>query len=369
MSKDRVDRYDGDLIFSTSNPIIIKGIQGGNPISYERPKTNKTNINKDVLFESDVLAMGNKIGYITNISSTFHSMKSDFEKGSLERNELEKRLKLLRMYQGQEIDSGKGAIKKPIPQHWTKWQRIDNDLSEEDKDAIRFENSIIADKRPKFMIYLYSNYIYDYKRRVFEREYWSRQFGCGWEEIKTKKNISKEETDGVDWYRRRFPYIENNSVMNIVEKTCSNKIRENQIKLKAEDFDYSRFIKDKTRNVDWVEKFYKTYKYLKSSRSYSENASENVKQAAKIIRDEIFKEVSADIDYILDCVLLYFYETKKTKETEFIWKCFGKDLIYRLVEMYDEYVLPVKSNSGDFCYLWEKYELRKIPLVKNEENC
>jgi hypothetical protein len=95
---------DGDILYSTSNPIIIKGVRGGLPISYDKPKADKVLINKQSIFESDGFSFSSKIGYITNVSSTFHCMIKDFPEDSVENKELQNRLKILRCLQGSEID-------------------------------------------------------------------------------------------------------------------------------------------------------------------------------------------------------------------------------------------------------------------------
>jgi len=369
MSKDRVKRFDGDIIFSTSDSIVIKGIQGGNPISYDKPKAKKFLISNQSLFESDGFSFGSKIGFITNISSTFHAMLSDFETDSPEYMEIKKRLKLLRMYQGFEIDSAKlGGYKKPIPATWTKWQKTEDDMSDDEKARIKFDNSLLADKRPTFFRHLYSHYQANYRKKHLEREFWARQYNKSFEELSNTHGLSKDEEEGVDYYNRRFPYIENNSVMAIVERYCYNEIKENQVKLKKEKFDYNLILKKRQSNFLWVDEYYKLYKYLRSiSKFDSEEFSPNT-NVEKVVRERVFEEVSSDIDYILDCVVLYFYEYRKLRETDFVWNVFGKDLIYRLLESKEYYEIPKRDDeTPEYEYLWSGYTLEQVPLEKNEE--
>ena len=46
------------------------------------------------LYKVDMLGYDSKIGYITNLGTTFYEMQSQYPKGSKEYEELEKRLKL-----------------------------------------------------------------------------------------------------------------------------------------------------------------------------------------------------------------------------------------------------------------------------------
>lgn len=366
--KNKVKRFDGDLVFSTPNNIIINGLRGGNPISYSRNKFAKKEITDDGLLEGDLFGFSSKIGFITNVSSTFHSMIYDFEKDSPEYVELDKRLKLLRKAQGEEIDSAKGLEKKPLPLHWTKFQRKNDSMTDEEKQKIDFENSLIADKRPRFFRHLYHHLSNKYRDKDFEREVWARQFGKSFQELATSGNLSKEEIDGVDYYRRRFPFIENDSVMNMVEEVMVEAIKENRIKLKKEKFNYQKYLIQKRDNIEWVDKYYKNYKKLVAFHRKQPDFSNYLGNIVKVIREEIFENVSTDMDYLLDCFLEYFYN-EGSKETTFLWKCFGEEFVERISKNHLFYVVPSRKENGDFEYLWSKYELLEFPLGKvNEDN-
>lgn len=97
--------YDGDIIFSTNNEIMISGLPEKNyPITYDKRKVPNQKLTQKNLIKNDLNGFGSRIGQITNTASTMIAKQSSFEKGSPEWEELELRIKLLRMYQGEEID-------------------------------------------------------------------------------------------------------------------------------------------------------------------------------------------------------------------------------------------------------------------------
>lgn len=97
--------YDGDIIFSTDNQIMINALpEKRYPITYDKRKAPNQKLTQKNLIKNDLNGFGSRIGQITNTASTMIAKQASFEKGSPEWEELELRIKLLRMYQGEEID-------------------------------------------------------------------------------------------------------------------------------------------------------------------------------------------------------------------------------------------------------------------------
>ncbi len=108
--------YDGDIICTTNNSIMIAGLPEKNPpISYDKRKVPNQKLTQTNLIKNDLNGFGSRIGQITNTASTMLAKQANFEKGSPEWNELELRIKLLRMYQGEEIDKAKRTYSSTNP--------------------------------------------------------------------------------------------------------------------------------------------------------------------------------------------------------------------------------------------------------------
>lgn len=96
--------FDGDIVFTTNNPIMVNNSFGGNPITYQKRPTEKKYINTDDLYKADLLSFDSKIGYITNCSTTLYSMLPLYKEGTKEYKTIIHRLKECRVAQGNEID-------------------------------------------------------------------------------------------------------------------------------------------------------------------------------------------------------------------------------------------------------------------------
>jgi len=110
------------------------------------------------VFDAQAKQIGtNKIGFYTNVSSTLYALLANFKTPSPERETILNRLKY-----GRALKGGKLMFQRsdspPFPERWVKWKKIKSDTPVELHDTIKFNNSIIADKRPYFMRWLYSHY-------------------------------------------------------------------------------------------------------------------------------------------------------------------------------------------------------------------
>lgn len=72
--------FDGDLVFTTDNEVMIDNVIPGNPITYQKKPTEKKHIDKRDLYKADLMSFDSKIGYITNCSTTLYSMLPLYEK-------------------------------------------------------------------------------------------------------------------------------------------------------------------------------------------------------------------------------------------------------------------------------------------------
>ena len=132
--------FDSDIVFTSSSQEMIDGAQGGLPISYTKKLAPKINVTDDSLIASDINGMHSKIGFITNLSSTTYCLLEGLDKESLESKELQKRSKLYRYFQGENIDKAKNGFAKEVPKYWYQWKKIDKD--QDNVDEIKFNNSI-----------------------------------------------------------------------------------------------------------------------------------------------------------------------------------------------------------------------------------
>ena len=91
-------------MLSTDNKYMIDAVgENGKVITYEKKKSKEQKLNMNAFASMDVKSFNSKIGVITNIASNMISLKSIYNPDSEEYKELDKRIKLLRYYQGTAI--------------------------------------------------------------------------------------------------------------------------------------------------------------------------------------------------------------------------------------------------------------------------
>lgn len=231
--------YDGDIVFTTNNKIMIENTFGGNPITYQKKPTEKKYINTKDLYKADLLSFDSKIGYITNCSTTLYSMLPLFEEGSKEYNTIMHRLKECRVAQGNEIDKAKGLIVKDFPHHWTNWINPDKPNENFTKEEIEFNNKLIIEKRPYFMKYLYPTYKMKFSEHYNKYEYLCyRTFGIHIEELLNIENKTEEQKQLANNYNRFNPLLETDCVMNNICRYMEKEIKEIKINVKKASPDY-----------------------------------------------------------------------------------------------------------------------------------
>ena len=329
--------YDGDIIMTTSNRLLIKNAKGGLPITYIKNKTPKEAINPDTLYEYDLKAFDSKIGFITNCSTTMYAMLPQYEGQKAQTDELIKRLKICRKEQGNQIDKAKGLIIKPFPKWWTGWIRTTADNAHL-ADEIELSNSIIIEKRPYFMRYLYSDYNRRYMeyRRKFDRICWER-FGKDFDELTEEDKAD----DILEKYNKYAPLIDSNCTMNNICHFMESHIKEIKLKYPLEIKEENlMMLKDSTIPFDInkykkMEVLYRKYKSEKNkiTRAAAKPGSiqgeiiyKTIEQYNKAIRNEAFA-ISDNLAELTNYAIALCYELHPSDNKAFAWSVFGTGIV------------------------------------------
>lgn len=205
---------DGDGVMTTNNKIFLENTFGGLPVTYERKSAEKTLINKSELWKSDLKVMNNKIGFITNLSTSLYNMLAGYEKNSHEYKLIINRLKNATCQQSKEIDKGKGILVDDIPSFWTKYTKPSDG---EDSEKIKTRNELLIDKRPSFFVHLYPKYDREYKKYKKGYEtYCISKFGIELDDLLEKDDLTEEQQKIILYYKKYSPLLDNPSSMNLV---------------------------------------------------------------------------------------------------------------------------------------------------------
>lgn len=96
--------YDGDLIFTTNNNVLLRKHKQLPTILCIQRSTDKVIPTEEAVLRTNLDAMGNKVGSITNRVTSMMDTQSFFEKDSKEYLDIQKRIECGQHYQQLEID-------------------------------------------------------------------------------------------------------------------------------------------------------------------------------------------------------------------------------------------------------------------------
>lgn len=196
-------------------------------ITYQKKKAKEQILNMNAFASMDVKSFNQKIGVITNIASNMISMKSVYKSDEPEYTELDKRIRMLRQFQGECIDATKGNVFVPPPKFWSKKQKFiqfpENCTDEERKqiqeqnNQIAFNNKIAVDRKAYFFSYVYPKLKTEYDTHCkLYKQLCVSQFRCTISQLLKKENKSKEEVQFIHNYYKYMPVIKNNCTMNLL---------------------------------------------------------------------------------------------------------------------------------------------------------
>jgi len=375
--------FDGDIVCITDNEEIINGAYGGLPIDYENKKASKEKINKNNLYLSDINGFDNKVGFVTNVATTAFAMLPKFEEGSEEYNELIKRLKCFRKEQGSTIDATKGLEIKPFPMHWTKWKKIKENESEEEKSKREFLNSVAINQRVYFMRYLYPKYNKKYNQyeKSVDMIYVRTKFRRTLSDLLSadRESLTDKEKRFIKKYYDLHPFLETDCTMNKISRFMEKSIKEIKIKdMEKLPDDQILLLKNKKIETDPIKikllyNLYKKYKsekknINKKNREYNDYSYESVDQFNKHFR-VLANEISTNGSELANMAVDICYIIHPKDNKSFLWNVFGEDLLDNIyLNRQEEIKAPFLSQNGKINYLGNKYEMKKIKIEEEWEN-
>ena len=144
--------FDGDSIMLSDNRVLVEKLTPLPALMCAQRKAEKRISTEEDFIRSNIASFGNGIGQTTNWITSMFEVQSHFEKGSKEYEELAYRIRCGQLYQQNEIDKAKGVVCKPMPKNWHSRHDCNRMCDECHR---QFYRSIVADKKPYFMRYIY----------------------------------------------------------------------------------------------------------------------------------------------------------------------------------------------------------------------
>jgi hypothetical protein len=374
--------WDYDIVFTTDNQVMLNNIfPNRNVITYDKVSAPSQRLNNTNILKTDLRSFDCKVGTITNYSTTFISMLANFTEGSPEHNELLERIKLLRRYIGDSIDQAKGIKMMPFPSEWKQRKYIYEQDSDEVKKQKYYHNSLIANKKPYFMTYIYDKVKNDYREYKKKSDRACKEkFGCSLDQLLKKQDKSKQEMYYVADYYRRMPVIKNHSVMNVLCSMVEEvdlkfkrpRSNENSEKMFNILFDSSITIDDDklAQLVELYNKFKKkrhfkhknnVLKYIDFEMDQENEHDKELNEFYEEIRTEAYT-ICSNAKELANHLIFITYSLYPDDSKEFAWSIAIEGILNILESKCNGNIdLPMLDTNGTE-YLGKRYSLRSVVI-------
>lgn len=368
---------DGDTNMDTDNPIILRRTKNSPTIICTQRKADKVIPDEDAIIESNKLAFNDDIGTVTNRVTTMIEIQSRNDLNKEQYNELSDRIMCGQLYQQNTIDRAKGIIAKPMPEEW--YSRRSNVIRDGDSDETiqkkNFDMSIVADRKPYFMIYVYPHLKKEYDTYTKNADFKSTvMFGMHLEELASKQTLTKDEKEFIDYYKALMPVGINPCVVNRISWIFQNEFNGYLKRINsASSFDYNILKSDteySQKNYNEIKRLFKEY-LAKVDEFRKKSSVERIDDAQSERRNlvEIFKKecelICTNEDELCNIVLDICYKSESSKQ--FAWDICGNIFIKNLLKR-NNYSLsyPEINNDGEFNYMGYWFTMVNVIIDKEE---
>lgn len=365
--------FDGDLICTINNHTIAKGRMYDVPIVYNSQKLEKTIVdsrNDAELVAVQLNGYNSKVGFATNISSSFYTMLEEFQRGTPEYDVIANRLKIGRAIQGEIIDGVKGLKVPPFREHWTKATKITDEMTTEEKEKWKLYNHVACKVRPAFFRFLYPNYMRKYNAEIKKYDiYCHLKFGLPFTTVYKSPNPTADQQEIIAKYRANSFFLDNQSTVNMLSHFMRMRVSltSKYSKKLSEDFDYYALLGDISKqdvySLSKMKEYLQEYKAFKKRLREGTNVTyDSMPAFVSYLRKECFTNISSNESELADYAIMATYGGEISM-VEFPWEMFSSGILMNLLSKSPGTVsMPVQDENGDVEYLWNRYTFREFAL-------
>ncbi len=368
--------FDGDLAMLTDNPVLVRKHEAQPTLMCVQRKAEKKIPTEEDTIRSNIDSFGNDIGRTTNWITSMFEVRSHFSEKSEEYRVLDYRIKCGQLFQQNSIDKAKGIICKPMPREWHD-RHAALDIS--DLEERTFSRSIVADRKPYFMRYIYPDLAKQYQRYIQNTERNAlREFGRTVSDLMSApySSLSDREKEFLHYYELRMPVGTGNCVMNTICRKFEDTF-DGYLGVASANtiFDYSIYKSDAAytqRQYNAVRNLFSEYnnriKNFKIA-SYS-GAVGNDERVDRIeyMKDELRRECYAACSNekaLCNIVLDICYSKATTRK--FAWDMCADIIINNLMEQNGMTIrFPTRCTDGDIVYCGERFAMTQITMEGSE---
>lgn len=368
---------DGDIVMLTDNDVLVRRHESLPTIMCVQRKAEKIVPGETDTVRSNILAFGNDIGKTTNWITSMYEVQSHFKPGSREYDELEYRTKVGQLLQQNVIDRAKGIIAKPMPREWHDRHAVN---MIEDEERQRFYRSIVADKKPAFMRYIYPSLMKEYKTYIKKSDGAAlREFKMTVAELRALpySRLTERQKDFLRYYDIGMPVGTGPCVMNRICAKVEKEFDGFVGRVSADsDFDcsiYRTSAEYKQHRYYTVRKLYEEYsRRLKEYAVYAVSNSIDSDEV-KVFNTSAYEQfrrscsdVCSNDAELINILLDLWYGKSSTKKL--LWGPFAWQIVDNLLEKNGRVLhIPVRDDNGDIVYHGEKYTIITKDLGESNE--
>jgi len=343
---------DGDICMTT--PDLVDYVYTEKKYltpAYERKSAEKKKIEQDDLWKSDILSFGSDIGLVTNYGTTYYDLLSFYDENSEEHQAIINRLKICNCLQSCEIDKTKGIKTIPLPDYWSKYVKITDDMDDLEKEHWGLYNKLVCKKRPYFMRYVYpKTYGSKYLKHVKTYENMAiSKFNKPLNAILSSKNEENDEflaENSLKLYFYQYsPLQEGNGVMNRICRYMEGKVKEikqssTSLQNVAGDYFSHKVIPSMMESRDTIEKVRELYNEYRSYRKMDIEDIENKDQLIRLLRKKA-DTVSSDASELVSAALRI--------NTGFAFSVFGAEMVDLLLVSFSNIIYIPGEKTDAVC--------------------
>lgn len=367
---------DGDLVMLTDNKILVDNLRQLPALMCVQRKAKKKIVNEDDFIRANIDSFGDDIGKTTNRITSMFEVQARFPKDSEEYKILDYRIKCGQLFQQNAIDKAKGIIAKPMPKEWFDRHQA---MMIEDQDKRRVYLSVLAEKKPYFMRYIYPDLMKQYNSYIKNTSKKAqREFSMSIDEMLEKPSceLNDRESEFLRYYLNYMPVGIGDCVVNRIcrkfEAAFDGYVGRHNAR---SDFDYTIMKSGAVYSRSQYNAVLRLFEdYNRRIRDYSVFASrervDNDEMAShmhmmKIEFRNACDSICSNSQSLCDILLDICYQRSCTKS--FAWSICGSEIVSNLLAKNDNYItFPVADHDGTFEFCGKKFSFdkKKIEVVR-----
>ena len=370
---------DGDLVMLTDNRVLVDRLNVLPALMCVQRKADKRVSVEDDFIRSNIESFGNEIGQTTNWITSMFEVRSGFAPDSEEYKALSYRIRCGQLYQQNSIDKAKGIVCKPMPKEWHD-RHAANRIEDEEKRS--FYRSIVADRKPYFMRYIYPSLMKQYNTYIKNiNRNALREFQMSVDELRElpEDKLTERQRDFLRYCEYRMPVGTGPCIMNKIcrrfEDAFDGYIGKHNA---AVSFDYTILRGD----AEYTQSQYRTVKqlyeeYNKRLNSYAvfaacERVDEfEVSSNLSAMNGEFRRacaEISPNSEVLCSIILDVCYRKSSTKR--FAWSMCGDEIIRNLLKKNQNRIsYPVLHPEGEITYCGNRFTIQTAEIGGANDNC